>query len=128
MRRLLLCSFLIFFLFAAVVQQFGLISVFCFCSQEKNSTIQHYQSLMAKKQKEYQQSLEKSKTSQTEQQHSLEMVKYSNIRLFFSLPNLNVGNLPSISQSVFIKDRLTHFHQFYMLDSSLESLHIMTGC
>lgn len=81
---------------------------------------------MAKKQKEYQQSLEKSKTSQTEQQHSLEMVKYSNIRLFFSLPNLNVDNLPSIN--LFINDRLTHFHQFYMLDSSLEPLHIMTGC
>lgn len=80
-----------------LVQQFELISVFCFCSQEKNSTIQHYQSLMAKKQKEYQQSLEKSKTSQTEQQHSLEMVNYSNIRLFFSLPNLTVGNLPSVS-------------------------------
>lgn len=32
---------------------------------------------MAKKQREYQQSLEKSKTSQTEQQHSLEMVKYN---------------------------------------------------
>lgn len=109
-----------------LVQQFELISVFCFCSQEKNSTIQHYQSLMAKKQKEYQQSLEKSKTSQTEQQHSLEMVKYSNIRLFFCLPNLNVGNLPSIN--LFINDRLTHFHQFYMLDSSLEPLHIMTGC
>lgn len=70
-----------FFCLLLLVQQLGLISVLCFCSQEKNSTIQHYQSLMAKKQREYQQSLEKSKTSQTERQHNLEMVKYNNISL-----------------------------------------------
>lgn len=51
-----------------------------FWSQEKNSTIQHYQSLMSKKQRDYQQSLEKCKKSQsqqfTEQQHRIEMVEY----------------------------------------------------
>lgn len=72
---------------------------------------------MAKKQREYQQSLEKSKTSQTEQQHRLEMVKCNNITLLFSLSNLKGGNLPSISQ-----DSFTNCHQFYMLDSSLDPL------
>lgn len=45
--------------------------------------LQHYQSLMTKKQTEYQQSLERFKNSQsqqfTEQQHRIEMVIYSYI-------------------------------------------------
>lgn len=48
--------------------------------------------------------------------------------MFFSRPKLSSGNLPSISQSLCIGDRLTYFHLFYMLDSSLEPLGIMTGC
>lgn len=100
-----------------ILQQLWLITEFCFCLQEKNSTIQHYQSLMAKKQREYQQSLEKSKTSQTEQQHRLEMVRCcNNITLVFSLPNLK-----AIGRSA-IKDTFTNCHQFCMLDASLEPL------
>ncbi|KAA8587730.1 hypothetical protein FQN60_016592 [Etheostoma spectabile] len=48
---------------------------------EKTSTLQHYQSLMTKKQREYQQSLEKCKKSQsqefTEQQHKIKMLQLS---------------------------------------------------
>nr|XP_057923330.1 coiled-coil domain-containing protein 18-like isoform X1 [Doryrhamphus excisus] len=49
--------------------------------QEKTSTLQHYQSLMSKKQREYQQSLEKAKQSHTqqctEQQHRIDMLQLS---------------------------------------------------
>lgn len=81
---------------------------------------------MAKKQREYQQSLEKSKALQTEQQHRLEMVKCNNITLVFSLPNLKRGNLPSISQTV-IKDRFTNCHQFHSLTCIFRTTLIMIG-
>ena len=46
--------------------------------QEKTSALQHYQSLMTRKQREYQQTLERCEGSQsqrlTEQQHRIEMV------------------------------------------------------
>ncbi|TNN69827.1 Cytoskeletal protein Sojo [Liparis tanakae] len=49
--------------------------------EEKTSNLQHYQSLMTKKQKEYQQSLDKCKQSQSqqlmEQQHRIEMLQQS---------------------------------------------------
>nr|XP_020471831.1 coiled-coil domain-containing protein 18 isoform X2 [Monopterus albus] len=48
---------------------------------EKTSTLQHYQSLMTKKQRDYQQSLDKSKKSHSEQwmeqQHRIEMLQLS---------------------------------------------------
>lgn len=81
---------------------------------------------MAKKQREYQQSLEKSKASQTEQQHCLEMVKYNNITLVFSLPNLKRGNVPSISQSV-NNDRFTNCLQFYSFTCIFRTTLIMIG-
>ncbi|XP_019733265.1 coiled-coil domain-containing protein 18 [Hippocampus comes] len=49
--------------------------------QEKTSTLQHYQTLMSKKQREYQQSLEKTKQSHsqqcTEQQHRIDVLQLS---------------------------------------------------
>lgn len=49
--------------------------------QEKMSTVEHYQTLMSKKQREYQQSLDRCKKAQaqeqTEQQHKVEMVSVS---------------------------------------------------
>lgn len=61
-----------------------------FKSQEKNNTIQHYQSLLTKKQREYQQSLEKMNKCQsqqfTEQQHRVELVNtFCSTRLSASL-------------------------------------------
>lgn len=78
--------------------------MFCLCLQEKSGTIQHYQSLMAKKQREYQQSLEKSKTFQTEQQHRLEMVQQHHGG-FLSTEPQRVEMCPP-SASVFYNDRL----------------------
>lgn len=61
-----------------------------FESQEKNNTIQHYQSLLSKKQREYQQSLENLNKCQsqqfTEQQHRVELVNtFCSTRLSASL-------------------------------------------
>lgn len=89
-------SFLVFFGFVQYKPLFPLPSPCIFDrfkSQERNNTIQHYQSLLSTKQREYQQSLENVNKCQsqqfTEQQHRVELVNtFCSTRLSASLSEI----------------------------------------